>query len=337
MTMFVNAQENETAGNTVGDTGKVHFTYQNETVSYTTVRAADGYEWLQQNLGSSAVATAINDANAYGDYFQWGRWDDGHQLKDSETSTDYPTPNNPIGLGEGTNLFYIGGGSPWGANYEGWFANPEQNDTWEAKNLSEVTANNGMDPCKAIGENWEIPSEADYDNVFQKENIFPSPDGTSNGITRAFNSNLKFAGAGARKDDSWSFVDTRAYLWTKTASENPNFYRYVYLGTYAGSSTGFGGDTKSHGYNVRCVNKSTNLSTNDQIKSNDIKVVIDGNDLRIVSKENIKSVQIFAVSGQKVASSTKNITNISNLKSGVYIVLTETVDGNNFSTKIVKK
>src|SRR5690606_5534871 len=140
-------------GENIGDTGCVHLTYQGETVGYTTVRAADGNVWLQQNLGSSQVATSIDDEAARGDYFQWGRWDDGHQLKDSETSDVYPEPNNPLGLGEGTPIFYIGGGTPFSGVYTGWFTNPDQNDTWTAKSLDEVTEHNGMDPCKAIGDN----------------------------------------------------------------------------------------------------------------------------------------------------------------------------------------
>lgn len=53
--------EPKAAGKNAGDTGCVQLTYQNKTVSYITVRAADGNEWLQQNLGSTTVATSIDD------------------------------------------------------------------------------------------------------------------------------------------------------------------------------------------------------------------------------------------------------------------------------------
>jgi len=329
------------AGNTIGDTGCVSFTYRNQTVFYQTVRAADGNEWLQQNLGSTNVAENIADENARGDYFQWGRWDDGHQLKDSEMSEEYPTPNNPLGLGEGTDKFYINGGSPWNSDYTGWFANPGQNDTWNAKNLAEVTEHNGMDPCKAIGENWEIPTEEVWDIALQKENIFPKPEGaTNNGITRAFESNLKIPGAGARKDDSFAFEGQRAYLWTKSASENPNFYRYVYLGTYAGSTNGFGGDAKSHGYSIRCVNTSNNTLGIQNVKSTNLNIAPNpvSKYFTVTATANILKIEIINTAGQKVkvTKEADNI-NVSELKNGVYYVNVTFENGKTETKKIIKK
>lgn len=328
------------AGNNIGDTGCVSFTYRNQTVFYKTVRAADGNEWLQQNLGSSNVAESIADETARGDYFQWGRWDDGHQLKDSEMSEEYPVPNNPLGLGSGIPVFYIGGGSPY-TGYSGWFANPNQDDTWTGKNLSEITEHNGMDPCKAIGENWEIPTETIWDNVMQKENIFPKPAGaTNNGITRGFESNLKIAGAGARKDDSFAFVGERAYIWTRTASANPDFYRFVYLGTYAGSTTGFGGDAKSHGYSVRCVNMNNdNLGIQN---TNGIRLNIAPNPVNkyfdVVASGSILKIEVINTAGQKVMESgtAKNI-DISALSNGLYFVNVILENGKTETRKIIKR
>lgn len=330
----------QTAGVAVGNTGCVSLNYQNQTVFYKTVRAADGNEWLQQNLGSSNVATSIDDVGARGDYFQYGRWDDGHQLKTSQTSEDYPTPNNPVGLGAGSPLFFINGGTPWSSNYIGWFANPDQNDTWSAKNLSEVTEHNGIDPCKAISDNWEMPSEADWDLVMQKENIFPKPIGTTNsGMTRGFESNLKIAGAGSRKDDSWAFEGTRAYLWTKSASANPNFYRYVYLGVATTSTTGFGGDAKSFGYSVRCVNKTNNtLAANDFWKT-DFYFGPNPADKSIkVNTENaLKSVEILSITGQKISETKEKNVDVSHLTSGNYFIKITFENGKTTTKKFIKK
>lgn len=329
----------KSAGNSVGDNGCVSLTYQNQTVSYKTVRAADGYEWLQQNLGSSNVATSIGDEGARGDYFQYGRWDDGHQLKNSETSNVYPTPNNPAGLGTGSPLFFIGGGSPF-TGYTGWFANPNQNDTWTAKNISEVTEHNGIDPCKAIGDNWEIPSETDWDLVMTKENIFPKPVGATNsGIARGFESNLKIAGAGARKETVFSFEGTRAYLWTKSASTNPDFYRYAYLGVAATSTNGFGGDAKSYGYSVRCVNKNNNsLAVNDFNKS-DFSFGPNPADkiLHINSENALKSVEVLSITGQKISETKENTVDVSGLAKGNYFLKITFENGKTTTKKFIKK
>lgn len=338
-----NAQENCTktvAGNNVGDKGCVTLTYQNKSVSYTTVRAADGYEWLQQNLGSSKVATSIDDLDARGDYFQYGRWDDGHQLKDSEMSEDYPTSNNPIGLGNGTKIFYINGGSPWTKDYTGWFANPLQNDTWSARTLKDVTAHNGMDPCSAIGENWEMPSEADWNALMTKEKIFPKPEGaTSTGMTRGFESNLKIAGAGSRKDKTFAFEGTRAYLWTKSASANPDFYRYVYLGTAPSSSNGFGGDAKSFGYSIRCVNKSQNLGVDLVTKVNDIKISPNPTDkyINVQSNQEISKIRIINTNGQSILETTAFNINVEKFSSGIYFMTIELKNGTTENRKFIKK
>lgn len=324
-------------GENIGDTGCVNLTYQGQTVGYQTVRAADGNIWLQQNLGSSQVAASIDDEAARGDYFQWGRWDDGHQLKDSEMSEILPVPNNPVGLGGGTEIFYIGGGSPY-TGYTGWFANPDQNDTWTAKTLEEVTEHNGMDPCIAIGNDWEIPTEADWDNVMRLENIFPAPAGsTNNGITRGFESNLKVAGAGARKDESFAFPGERAYIWTKSASANPDFYRFVYLGTYAGSTTGFGGDAKSHGYSVRCVKKAEGMSVTDLTQSsisaypNPTSGIV-----YINSKEKVNKLEVYNLNGQKIKESNVADINLSNFPKGIYLIKVTLQNNTQKTLKIVK-
>ena len=107
----INSQmcSNTDPGNNTGDLGCVKFSYRGQAVSYTTVRGADGRIWLQQNLGSSQVATSFDDAISYGDLFQWGRWDDGHQLRNSAT-TIAPSTNSPDGL-SGNSLFILGSGS----------------------------------------------------------------------------------------------------------------------------------------------------------------------------------------------------------------------------------
>lgn len=333
--------ETKTAGKNTGDKGCVQFNYQNKTVSYITVRAADGNEWLQQNLGSSNVATSISEQTARGDYFQFGRWDDGHQLINSETSEDYPTPNNPKGLGKGDNKFYINGGSPWMEDYEGWWANPEQqNDMWTARSIAEITEHNGIDPCSAINSNWEMPTKADWDKVMTAEKIFPRPQGATNtGMDRAFASNLKIAGAGARKDDLMAYPGERAYLWTKTLAEEENFAWYVYLGTSTVSSTGFGGDAKSFGYSVRCVNKNTNLGVDFNPVKNDISISPNPADklINIQSKEPINLVEIINLNGQKILESHINTIDISNLQPAVYIINVKLKNGTSVSKKIIKK
>lgn len=43
--------------------------------------------WLDRNIGAAQVCEVATDTACYGDYFQWGRYMDGHQSLKSSTST----------------------------------------------------------------------------------------------------------------------------------------------------------------------------------------------------------------------------------------------------------
>jgi uncharacterized protein (TIGR02145 family) len=54
-----------------------------------------GKTWMDRNLGASQVATAKDDANSFGDLFQWGRFADGHQCRTSNTTTTLSDSDMP--------------------------------------------------------------------------------------------------------------------------------------------------------------------------------------------------------------------------------------------------
>lgn len=225
-------------GENPGDTGCITFTYQGNEVTYTTVRGADGNIWLQQNLGSDGVATSSTDSNAFGDLFQWGRWDDGHQLRSSTVSYNLLEPNNPTALGENNSNFY--NTSPE------WWSNGTVNDTWNASVPEDVTATDGCDPCKALAEGWEIPTATEWQTIIDAEQI--------NDIETAFESNLKLTVAGSRNDSGLYNEGTKGYYWSKTiSSTNPQFAKYLYYSDFI-VNTGAGG-VKAQGSSVRCIYK----------------------------------------------------------------------------------
>jgi len=189
----------------VGATGCVAFTYRGATVVYTTVKAKDNHIWLQQSLGAGQVATAFNDANAYGDYFQWGRWDDGHQVSTSTTTGTQPSPNDPSGVpNSNNNPFYTNAWWQTSGNFLCCGGN-----TWSGNT---ATATNGKDPCAALGAGWHIPSGTDYVAVGTAESITD--------LNSAFASNLKIAAGGYRNFSGGGLTKqgTAFYLWNSTTS-----------------------------------------------------------------------------------------------------------------------
>ena len=220
-------------GNNPGDLGCIKFVYENEEVTYTTVRGTDGNIWLQQNLGSSNVATALNDENSYGDLFQWGRWADGHQRRNSVLSTTAPNPNNPTGILQGSENYFA---SWWNTNGE--------TDTWNAVAPENVTASNGCDPCKALGEGWQLPAAADWTAVVVTD---------TNPITNpasGFASFLKLPANGSRSSSgNFSFVGARSYYWSRDRSNSGG--RFLYIGTANANPTS--GGPKTQGSGIRCI------------------------------------------------------------------------------------
>ncbi|NII27837.1 hypothetical protein HB364_22330 [Pseudoflavitalea sp. X16] len=194
-------------GTAPGSTGCVTFTYRGQQVNYATVRAADGKIWLQQNIGSPQVAINGNDAASFGHYFQWGRWDDGHQVPNSPSITGSLTLQNPAQLSAGNPHFIKGNttATTW------WGTGGLAGNTWSGT-VSSTT--NGKDPCAAIGTGWHLPSAAEWTNVVNAELISDA--------SSAFGSRLKLTESGYRSYENGTLVPNfvGGYYWTSQAANN---------------------------------------------------------------------------------------------------------------------
>lgn len=219
-------------GENPGDLGCVQLTYKGEQVTYTTVRGSDGNIWLQQNLGSSKVAESVTDEASYGDLFQWGRWDDGHQSRTSATIA-VPSPNNPIGIAEGAETFYTGT----------WWTPNALTDKWEASTPADADATNGCDPCKALGAGWKIPTETEWRAIVDSENM-------ANPAT-AYASLLKLPANGNRSSSNGNLaaVGQRGYYWSTTPSSTGG--KYLFVGTTLANPSA--GGSRGQGSGIRCM------------------------------------------------------------------------------------
>jgi hypothetical protein len=201
-------------GPAVGSTGCVVFTYKGQQVAYTTVRAADGKIWLQQNLGSPQVAGGMNDNASFGDYFQWGRWDDGHQSLNSPMIAYNSSLSNPAQIAPGNPNYIVSN-----SYTTGWWSNGVATDTWSGTSM---TATNGKDPCTALGTGWRLPSRADWENVKIYEDI------TSE--ISAFMCRLKLPSSGYRAGNT--IFNAHGNYWSSTASGNGLAYALFFDHNY---------------------------------------------------------------------------------------------------------
>lgn len=302
----------------VGSLGCVTFTYQGNTVTYTTVRGADRNIWLQQNLGTPAVATSSTDENSFGDLFQWGRWDDGHQLRTSSTVLS-PAANNPSGIGAGNPNFFTSGPAWWNGNI--------LTDEWTAATPAAATSTKGCDPCKALGNGWRLPTQTEWEEIAVKEVI------TSPG--KAYDSNLKLT-VGGNRDTSGNanYKGQRGYYWSSTTSSIGAKYFYFSSAIINPSA----GGPRGQGSAVRCFKQGTNLGLHETAKARFTVYPNPTNTIVNIDTEQTDiTVKIFNQLGQQIIVAKSKSIDLSSLAAGIYILKIDGENGETYSQKVVKQ
>jgi hypothetical protein len=206
---------NRTTASFVCGTTTVTFIYNGSTVTYGTV-SSNGQCWLDRNLGATRVATSSTDVNAYGDYFQWGRFADGHQILTSSTTTIVSTTNNP------GNANFILASPDW--------ISPRNDNLWQG--ASEI---NNVCP---VG--FRIPTITELDN----ERLSWS----SNNPAGAFASPLKLTVAGYRYfNNVWTNGNIGGLYWSSSLGGSTALSLEIYSNTKSNKGL------RSTGRSVRCI------------------------------------------------------------------------------------
>ena len=199
---------------------------------YGTVTTATGRIWLDRNLGATRVATSVTDAAGYGDYYQWGRPEDGHQAQ-------YRINNNSSGFTNTKSSTSVPTNSLWIVpidNSNDWLSTPD-NTLWAG-------ANPATNPCP-VG--FRIPTESEW----EAERITWS----SNIAAGAFASPLKltipgmltgFGSSGA----TYTAKDSFGQYLTQSANTNGGARYFGINGSNAWFDQNY---YKWHGMSVRCI------------------------------------------------------------------------------------
>jgi uncharacterized protein (TIGR02145 family) len=191
-----------------------------------TVIGAGGRIWMDRNLGATQVATSSTDAVSYGDLYQWGRGADGHQLRNSPTTTTLSSLDQPGNVG-----FILATSSP-----NDW-RSPQNGILWQGVN----GVNN---PCPT---GYRIPTETEW-NIERS-----SWTGGTNAAAGAFASPLKLPMARYRDFRNGSIIGSEGFYWTSTVNVSGTYSRSVYF-----SSNNFSilTDQRAFGNSVRCIKDS---------------------------------------------------------------------------------
>ena len=181
-----------------------------------------GKIWMDRNLGASQIATSNTDVNALGDLYQWGRRGDGHQCRNSTTTTALSSINQP------TNGYFIT--SP---NIPYDWRSPQNDNLWQG-----VSGINN--PCP-LG--YRLPTDTELTNERYTW--------TTNDANGAFASPLKFTMAGGRNvQGNLISVYTNGYYRSSTiTNEYSRSLTFNGVGTSASITTSY----RAFGHSVRCI------------------------------------------------------------------------------------
>jgi uncharacterized protein (TIGR02145 family) len=186
------------------------------------VTGADGsQQWLDRNLGASQVATSSNDADAYGDLYQWGRGSDGHESRTSPTTTVLSPSDSP-----GHDNFIKSPTSPYD------WRSPKNDNLWQG-----VSGINN--PCPA---GFRLPTETEWMTEYNNW--------TPKNSAGAFASNLKLVMAGDRilTDGAIERAGSSGYYWSSTATAS-----YAHFLFFSSGSAYIWYTDRAYGESVRCL------------------------------------------------------------------------------------
>lgn len=165
---------------------------------------------------------------------------------------------------------------------------------------------------------------------------------TTNNLSTWYHYVYVYDGTNAKIYKDGVLLNSQAKSWS-TINDN-NLFRIGSSFAGAGSFNGAIDDLKIYNY-VLTDAEVTNLYTNNSLTSenfnaNNLEVGLYPNPvndvLNIDTKEELSSVEVYALQGQKVLSSKENKINVSQLPAGIYLVRIEDVNNNIATKKIIK-
>jgi uncharacterized protein (TIGR02145 family) len=181
---------------------------------------------MDRNLGARQVASTSTDADSYGDFYQWGRGADGHQIRTSATTSTLSSSDVPV------NGSFILVSNLYGAAATGDWLSPQNNNLWQG-----VSGTNN--PCPA---GFRIPTNPEW--------IAETNSWSSKNPAGAFASPLKLPVAGARNNGgTFNNVGTAGNYWSSTINSTSSLYMWFQTGGFNSSDPLF----RVWGISVRCI------------------------------------------------------------------------------------
>ncbi len=185
-----------------------------------------GYKWLDRNLGASQVCAEYNDANCYGDYYQWGRGADGHEHNNSATTSTQATSRTP-------------GHANFIKGHDDWVTDTSFDGMYPTSRAYHWSQRDGSSVCP-VGFRVPTLSEIKVETL----------DNGVNSSATAFSNFLKLPLSGFRNhmDGNMDGIDIEGVVWSTTLDGNLSEIIY-----FSDGHVGVSGADFAHGLSVRCM------------------------------------------------------------------------------------
>jgi hypothetical protein len=181
--------------------------------------------WLDRNLGAARKCRRSNDFECFGDYYQWGRFSDGHENKHSALSTSLSIILTPY-----HSKFILSSKKPW---------------SWSIKSLGLLwqARSNLNNPCP---KGFRVPTAKELERELKN---------VQNG-QEAFEHFLSLPASGYRYniDGEIYFEGTDGNIWSSSLDNDSTIHHFG----FTQESAGFGKNAASWGFNVRCIETLNN-------------------------------------------------------------------------------
>lgn len=201
-----------------GDYGWVRL--NNAVANIPTVTSGDR-TWMDRNLGASRVATSSTDTLSYGSWYQWGRLNDGHEKRNSGTTTDLSSADVP-----GHSDFI----TPTEEPYD--WRNPQNDNLWQG-----VSGINN--PCPA---GFRLPTYTEFETEIDS---WGSANRDADG---AYNSPLKLVLAGYRQLNGTAADEgVTGNYWSSTHSVSNNMV--MIMSNWIQWQPAY----HAYGFSIRCI------------------------------------------------------------------------------------
>jgi|GEM_PF-1657739 len=196
----------------------------------------NGVVWATRNLAAHGVF--VENPEDFGALFQWGRRGDGHEQRNSSTTTTLSTSDVP---GHGDFILPPSHTQDW--------RNPQNDALWNAD--TEPPVKTASDPCP---QGWRVPTKTEFQSLINVNNVYTTVNGVDGRIFDNNNDTIFLPAAGFR-GILGSLFRTGEYgaYWSSTQHSRSDFNT-----TYSLDFDNQGIDipnasTRANGVSVRCV------------------------------------------------------------------------------------